>query len=186
MLFRSRMTFGSGGIGNNLHLAGELFNMRTGTRLTHVPYKGGAPAVNALIAGEIQSLFVPPTPTPELYYAACDGFVFPSRYEAFSLVTLEAAAAGLPIIAHAINGTDELVTPEENGWLVPFGPEALREKVLRLRDDHVLCQRMSAAATASAARYDWDRIADEQFAVDRKSTRLNSSHSQQSRMPSSA
>ena len=59
----SRMTFGSGGIGNNLHLAGELFNMRTGARLTHVPYKGGAPAVNALIAGEIQSLFVPPTPT---------------------------------------------------------------------------------------------------------------------------
>lgn len=58
-----RLTFGSGGIGNNLHLAGELFNMRTGTRLTHVPYKGGAPAVNALIAGEIQSLFVPPTPT---------------------------------------------------------------------------------------------------------------------------
>jgi len=59
----SRLTFGSGGIGNNLHLAGELFNMRTGARLTHVPYKGGAPAVNALIAGEIQSLFVPPTPT---------------------------------------------------------------------------------------------------------------------------
>ena len=37
----SRMTFGSGGIGNNLHLAGELFNMRTGARLTHVPYKIG-------------------------------------------------------------------------------------------------------------------------------------------------
>ena len=119
----------------------------------------------ARVGARDQVLFVPPTPTPELYYAACDGFVFPSRYEAFSLVTLEAAAAGLPIIAHAINGTDELVTPEENGWLVPFGPEALREKVLRLRDDHVLCQRMSAAATASAARYDWDRIADEQFAV---------------------
>lgn len=59
----NRLTFGSGGIGNNLHLAGELFNMRTGALLTHVPYKGGAPAVNALIAGEIQSLFVPPTPT---------------------------------------------------------------------------------------------------------------------------
>jgi tripartite-type tricarboxylate transporter receptor subunit TctC len=59
----ARLTFGSGGIGNNLHLAGELFNVRSGARLTHVPYKGGAPAVNALIAGEIQSLFVPPTPT---------------------------------------------------------------------------------------------------------------------------
>lgn len=59
----SRLTFGSGGVGNLLHLTGELFNARAGTHMTHVPYKGGAPAVNAIIAGEIQSLFVPPTPT---------------------------------------------------------------------------------------------------------------------------
>ncbi|MEI6813105.1 MAG: glycosyltransferase family 4 protein [bacterium] len=109
--------------------------------------------------------FVPPSPSPEQFYAACDCFIFPSRYEAFSLVTLEAAASGLPIIAHAINGTEELVAADHNGWLVPFGPDALAEKVLRLRDDAAVRARMSVAATQSAARYDWDRIADEQFAV---------------------
>ena len=102
---------------------------------------------------------------PEDWYAACDAFVFPSRYEAFSLVTLEAAASGLPIVAHAVNGTEELVRDGENGWLVPFGAGALREKVERLRDDATLRARMSAAAVASSRRYDWSRIADEQFAV---------------------
>lgn len=109
--------------------------------------------------------FAPPSQTPEAYYAACDAFCFPSRYEAFSLVTLEAAASGLPIVAHAINGTEELVRDGENGWLVPFGAEALREKLSLLRDDRALRERLSAGAVASSARYDWNRIADEQYAV---------------------
>ncbi|MFI5310980.1 MAG: glycosyltransferase family 4 protein, partial [Gemmatimonadales bacterium] len=68
-----------------------------------------------------QVIFAGPTSRPQDYYAACDAFLFPSRYEAFSLVTLEAAASGLPIIAHAINGTEELVRNGDNGWLVPSG-----------------------------------------------------------------
>jgi glycosyltransferase involved in cell wall biosynthesis len=108
---------------------------------------------------------VSPTPTPEQYYAASDLFLFPSRYEAFSLVTLEAAAAGLPIVAHRINGTEELVQDNVNGWLVPPSADALRDKVTVLRDDRALRDRMAAAAVAISARYDWDRIADEQFAV---------------------
>lgn len=105
------------------------------------------------------------TRAPQDWYAACDAFVFPSRYEAFSLVTLEAAASGLPLVAHAINGTEELVEHGANGWLVPFGAEALGEKLALLRDDPVLRARMSAAAVAGSQRYGWDRIADEQFAV---------------------
>ena len=54
----SKLSFGSAGIGNTLHLAGELFNVRTGTRIVHVPYKGAGPAITALIAGEIQMMFV--------------------------------------------------------------------------------------------------------------------------------
>jgi glycosyltransferase involved in cell wall biosynthesis len=102
---------------------------------------------------------------PQDWYAACDAFVFPSRYEAFSLVTLEAAASGLPIVAHAINGTEELVRDGDNGWLVPFGAGALREKIELLRDDPARRARMSAAAVESSRRYDWDRIAAEQFSV---------------------
>lgn len=108
---------------------------------------------------------VAPTPTPQDYYAACDFFLFPSRYEAFSLVTLEAAAAGLPIVCHAINGTEELVANGVNGWLVSIDTDALRERVEQLRDDASLRAQMSAAAVASSRRYTWDRVAEKYFAV---------------------
>jgi tripartite-type tricarboxylate transporter receptor subunit TctC len=54
----SRVAYGSAGVGNTLHLAGALFNARAGTSMVHVPYKGAGPAMAALIAGEIQMMFV--------------------------------------------------------------------------------------------------------------------------------
>lgn len=51
------LLFGSGGVGTTLHLAGELFKASAGADITHVPYKGGAPAVVALIGNEIQLFF---------------------------------------------------------------------------------------------------------------------------------
>ncbi len=53
------LNFGSAGNGAPSHLAGEMFKTATGTRLTHVPYKGAGPAVNALLSGEIQIMFAP-------------------------------------------------------------------------------------------------------------------------------
>lgn len=47
----------SAGIGNTTHVAGELFQMLTGTKFTHVPYRGGAPAVTDLISGQVQVYF---------------------------------------------------------------------------------------------------------------------------------
>ena len=55
------LSYGTPGIGNTLHLATELFNVRAGTQLLHVPYKGVAPALNSLLAGETQVIFIPPT-----------------------------------------------------------------------------------------------------------------------------
>jgi len=48
---------GSSGIGGTGHLAIELFNLQTGTKMTHVPYKGGGPAIIDLLAGNIQLIF---------------------------------------------------------------------------------------------------------------------------------
>jgi tripartite-type tricarboxylate transporter receptor subunit TctC len=46
--------YSSGGIGTLSHVAGELYNQKTGSKLTHVPYKGAGPAINDAVAGRIQ------------------------------------------------------------------------------------------------------------------------------------
>jgi tripartite-type tricarboxylate transporter receptor subunit TctC len=48
-----QVTFASGGAGGAQHLAGELFSSMAGIRMTHVPYKGSAPGLTALIGGEV-------------------------------------------------------------------------------------------------------------------------------------
>ena len=52
-----KLSFGSGSNGSAGHLAGELFKVDTGTDIVHVPYKGGAPATQALLAGDTQFMF---------------------------------------------------------------------------------------------------------------------------------
>lgn len=54
-----RLTYASSGDGSPQHLSGLLFEARTGTRLLHIPYKGGAPAVNDLLGGQVDLLFAP-------------------------------------------------------------------------------------------------------------------------------
>jgi tripartite-type tricarboxylate transporter receptor subunit TctC len=52
-----RIDMGSAGIGSTGHLAGELFKMMAGIDMIHVPYRGNAPALSDLIAGQIEVLF---------------------------------------------------------------------------------------------------------------------------------
>ncbi|MEA3248020.1 MAG: glycosyltransferase family 4 protein [Gemmatimonadota bacterium] len=126
----------------------------------------GAMLAHATRAGAAGRVHVrPPSASPEAFYAACDAFVFPSRYEAFSLVTLEAAASGLPIVCHAINGTEELVSDGVNGWLVPFGAAAIAARLTTLRDDAAMRARMGTAALAASRPYAWDRVAEGYFAA---------------------
>jgi tripartite-type tricarboxylate transporter receptor subunit TctC/uncharacterized protein YjiS (DUF1127 family) len=54
---RAGIHFGSGGIGTTPHMAAELFAMMAGIRLTHVPYRGNAPAVSDAVAGRIRLVF---------------------------------------------------------------------------------------------------------------------------------
>lgn len=54
------ISFASPGVGNVLHLAGELFQQRIGAKLLHVPYKGGAPVMSGLIGGEVDMAFLLP------------------------------------------------------------------------------------------------------------------------------
>ena len=60
-----RLAFGSGGNGNPGHMAAELFKMMTGIEMTHVPYRGAAPAVTDLLGGQVQVMFIGVPPAGE-------------------------------------------------------------------------------------------------------------------------
>jgi tripartite-type tricarboxylate transporter receptor subunit TctC len=64
-----KVNFGSQGVGTTPHLTGELFARVTGTKLTHVPYRGTAQAVNDLIAGHLDMLFFQLDSVREQYQA---------------------------------------------------------------------------------------------------------------------
>jgi len=129
---------------------------------------GNIPAFLAMAqqagAGD-QVKFVGHSSIPEQYYAAADLFIFPSRYEAFSLVTIEAAASGLPIIARRINGTEELIEHGVNGYFIDEDDVTIRSAVIALRDDRAKLEQMSHAALERSRHYDWSIVAAEQISV---------------------
>ncbi|WP_158219332.1 MULTISPECIES: tripartite tricarboxylate transporter substrate binding protein [unclassified Achromobacter] len=54
-----RLNYGSGGVGTSLHMSTELFMLDTGTKMTHVPYKGASETVVGMLSNDIQLLFNP-------------------------------------------------------------------------------------------------------------------------------
>jgi UDP-glucose:(heptosyl)LPS alpha-1,3-glucosyltransferase len=94
----------------------------------------------------------------QLVYQLGDALVFPSRYEAFSLATLEAAASGLPILATPVNGVGELLSEGENGYVVTPQPRVIGERLSRLAADPALRERMGQAARQAALEFSCDRM----------------------------
>lgn len=56
-----KINFGSASSGSGFHMAGEMFKLLAGVNIVHVPYKGGAPATTAVLAGEVEIVFSSPT-----------------------------------------------------------------------------------------------------------------------------
>jgi glycosyltransferase involved in cell wall biosynthesis len=91
-------------------------------------------------------------------YQLADALVFPSSYEAFSLVTLEAAASGLPILATPVSGVRELIQDGQSGFLISQEPSMIGECLQRLAVDAPLRKRMGGAARQAALAFSWDRM----------------------------
>ncbi len=93
-----RINMGSAGIGSTGHLAGELFKMMAGIDMTHVPYRGNAPALQDLIAGQIEVLF------PSL--GSSIAYVKSGRLRALAVTTATRSDAlpGLPTVAETLPG----------------------------------------------------------------------------------
>lgn len=91
-------------------------------------------------------------------YGLADAFVLPSSYETFSLVSFEAAASGLPVLAAPVSGVRELIEDGRNGFLIDREPETIARRLSQLRDDPELRRRLGAAARESALQYSWARM----------------------------
>jgi glycosyltransferase involved in cell wall biosynthesis len=81
---------------------------------------------------------------PSDFLSGIDLFLLPSITEGFSIVTIQAMAAGLPVVATRSGGPEEIITHGLNGWLVePGNPEAIAEAVQVVMSDPVLTKRIS-------------------------------------------
>jgi glycosyltransferase involved in cell wall biosynthesis len=91
-------------------------------------------------------------------YAACDAFVLPTAYESFSLVSYEAAASGLPLLATRVSGIEDLVTHGVNGWFISRNSESIERHLAMLESSAGLRHDMSKAARAAAAAFSWQAM----------------------------
>ena len=89
---------------------------------------------------------------PSALYRAADACLFPSRFEPLGNVVIQAWAHGLPVVAAAAAGPAALISPGQDGLLVPVDdPAALASAARRLLDDRALRARLAQAGRASAA-----------------------------------
>jgi UDP-glucose:(heptosyl)LPS alpha-1,3-glucosyltransferase len=92
-------------------------------------------------------------------YRAADCFVLPSHYEAFSLVTLEAMASGLPVLLSRVNGAEDCLRDGRNGFFVAPNGKDIAAKAEVVCEDAALRRRLGRAARRTALRFTWDAAA---------------------------
>ena len=100
------------------------------------------------------------------YYKSADLCVFPSRYETFGIVCLEAMACGKPVVASNVGGIPFLVEEGKIGLLFESGNvNELAERVITLLKDKELREKMGEAGRERAKEFAWDKIAEQTVEV---------------------
>ena len=144
------LTYGSGGNGSSGHLCTELFCSLTGTRMTHIPYKGDGQAVNDLLAGQIQVMFTAPN--------VAMANVKAGRLKLLAVTTKERVNS-MPDVAtvHEMGVKDF----EYLGWIIVFAPAATPPAVveqlsaawLKVKNTPAITNKLNELAMAAPDRY---------------------------------
>lgn len=103
--------------------------------------------------------FLPPNGELERYYAAADAFVYPTTYDAFGMVVLEAMAAGLAVFSSDRAGASELIDSGRDGFVIPLD-DWVAATAVRLRDREAL-RAMGREAEQTARLHDWPTVVRE-------------------------
>jgi len=113
------LSFASVGNGSPGHLAGELFQIRTGTKMTHIPYRGGGPAVTDVMGGQVPLLWVS--------IPAAAQFVKSGKLKALGVSTLKRSAAfpDVPTLQEA--GVADF---EVDSWYAMFVPAKTPQPII--------------------------------------------------------
>jgi tripartite-type tricarboxylate transporter receptor subunit TctC len=108
-----KLTYASAGNGTSQHLAGELFKKMAGVNIVHVPYRGGAPAIQDIVAGNVQMMF---GNMPEFLGQIAGGNLIPI---AFGSPRVSPLFPNLPLMSSFLPGYEVV------NWFGIFGPKAL-------------------------------------------------------------
>jgi tripartite-type tricarboxylate transporter receptor subunit TctC len=113
-----KINMASGGIGTSPHVAGELFKMMTGVDLVHVPYRGAAPALADLLAGQVQVYFSNMASSIEHIRAG------KLRPLAVTTATRSDALPGIPTVGEFVPGY------EASAWFGVGAPKATQAQIV--------------------------------------------------------
>jgi tripartite-type tricarboxylate transporter receptor subunit TctC len=121
-----KVTYASSGNGGSPHLSAEVFSAMAGVRMTHVPYKGGGPAMNDLMAGHVNILFAS--------VLESIGFIQTGKLNALAVTTKARSSTAPSVPTIAEGGMDIGLAGYESGsWigiLAPTGtPQAIINKI---------------------------------------------------------
>ena len=116
--------YASSGNGTPLHLAGELFKLRTGVDMPHVPYRGSGPALNDLMAGQIMIMFETP--------ASSVSFIRAGKIRALAVNSPQRCSALPDVPTIAESGVPDYETYTWNGLFAPAKtPRAIIDRLNR-------------------------------------------------------
>ncbi len=150
----STLQFGSGGTGSTTHLACALLNSATGISATHIPYKGGSPAMQDLIAGRIDYLCIDtPVARAQIQGKAVKGIAVLSRDRSSSLPSLPTAQE------QGVNNID--IT----NWFALFAPKNSDPTVVKKLHDATV-----AAMETETMQKQMQQIGAELVAPERRSS----------------
>jgi len=116
---------------------------------------GQGRAAAAGLGGRVH--FVGRQADPRPYFGAADFFVFPSAYESYGLVVLEALACGLPVVATRVGCVPDVLVDGVNGVVVARDAESVRDGMLRLLGTDRTAMGVAARRTAEA--HSWPEVA---------------------------
>jgi len=134
-----QLNFAIGAVGSSLHLAGDLFKMQSGAFIVNIPYRGTAPAIQDVIAGQVELMFAA--------IGNAQAQVKAGKLKALGVTSAKRLAAfpGVPAIAEVLPGY------ESSAWFGLFGPARMAPELTRRISD---AARQAIAAPEVRRRLD--------------------------------